>query len=1021
MNRRPRIPFTEQEIANLVEGVEKFKDARQKWRKILSQYEFNARRTSVDLKDKWRNIVRLDPTKRGDALFGHQKIQWSDMEVHYLKQGFSELGQQKNPWASILQRYRNKFHEVRTSVHLKDKWRNLVRDVEREEQNSDYVSMHLKDDDDDEMEEHKMDEDNQDVEFDQAEYAEHLRQVEIDRQMLENAIPDAARDVEMEDQNMEDVDQTALSAEALREQEELMREHQKAVEQTQREERLLREQEERRRRQQQQVQLQIQQKQQQQQQLQQQQLQQQQLQQQQLQQQQLQQQQLQQRKQQELQQQQQQQLLQKQQEQLQEEQPPTPPAVEEEDHQQRLTTVIEIPDEEMDEDEAHHLQAVEAAVAADVPMDVSGDSAHHHHHMDMDTSHVVDEDTDAEMEALRAAQEQDAAAANSALAEDGAIDVDDVHHIHHHEGEEDPHHIHHHDIHQLADQGGVVHDTAEDVDLEEHHHHHLEHGDDVEDTIVEHHHLDDADADAEAEALHRAHTEQHLHEAGQVVSTEEEHMVEEGQIEDHNDEDVKEHMRAVEQAEQAEHMEHVEHAEHADDEHHHLLHHHEHAHHHEADAAELHVDEGDEHHHVEHTEEFDDDAEDEAEQQHQQHLMQLGAGNHTVDQISSDHQEDIVDDEAIQGSSDLAAVDEAQEEHERQVQMATAAEESEHLDEGKVVDYVDEDEEEHRRQHEEHLAMLQEHEENAHTYPTEDHEENEVVQESDIVDDEHLHEHHHHHQHHGMESGEDEEAVHRVEESELPHDDHQNNEELIHQHALEVHTSDDNLRHGDDAQQEHTHQQEHQLELELQGHDVHHHHQQLQEDGQGQSQHVQEDHLTDGQGQDQLEDQQHHLGDESGVESGSQHQHHQRKRGGEGHESSDFNEDDSDFRQRKRAKYDPSANEDVAQGTSQSSSNNSNNNDHRLCLASNLRCSSSSKHLHYRSNVQSKRQNALKKRLSGLVLPPRRHAAKPSSELQQKRRVLRQSNARSVNVLRLNVFAKLQKRRSESATRLLER
>ena len=51
--RRRPVQWTEQEVANLVAGVERFG---KHWRAILEAYEFDARRTNVDLKDKARNL-----------------------------------------------------------------------------------------------------------------------------------------------------------------------------------------------------------------------------------------------------------------------------------------------------------------------------------------------------------------------------------------------------------------------------------------------------------------------------------------------------------------------------------------------------------------------------------------------------------------------------------------------------------------------------------------------------------------------------------------------------------------------------------------------------------------------------------------------------------------------------------------------------------------------------------------------------------------------------------------------------
>jgi hypothetical protein len=54
--RRGKVPFSEQEVVNLRAGVRRFGIG--SWKKILDYYDFEPRRTSVDLKDKWRNLEK---------------------------------------------------------------------------------------------------------------------------------------------------------------------------------------------------------------------------------------------------------------------------------------------------------------------------------------------------------------------------------------------------------------------------------------------------------------------------------------------------------------------------------------------------------------------------------------------------------------------------------------------------------------------------------------------------------------------------------------------------------------------------------------------------------------------------------------------------------------------------------------------------------------------------------------------------------------------------------------------------
>lgn len=51
-----RVRFTQKEVQNLLEGVKRFGVG--KWKEILGCYEFNEKRTTVDLKDKYRNIQK---------------------------------------------------------------------------------------------------------------------------------------------------------------------------------------------------------------------------------------------------------------------------------------------------------------------------------------------------------------------------------------------------------------------------------------------------------------------------------------------------------------------------------------------------------------------------------------------------------------------------------------------------------------------------------------------------------------------------------------------------------------------------------------------------------------------------------------------------------------------------------------------------------------------------------------------------------------------------------------------------
>ena len=52
--RRTRVPYSEQEVVNLKQGVKKLGKF---WNQILVTYKFHPTRTSVDLKDKYKQLM----------------------------------------------------------------------------------------------------------------------------------------------------------------------------------------------------------------------------------------------------------------------------------------------------------------------------------------------------------------------------------------------------------------------------------------------------------------------------------------------------------------------------------------------------------------------------------------------------------------------------------------------------------------------------------------------------------------------------------------------------------------------------------------------------------------------------------------------------------------------------------------------------------------------------------------------------------------------------------------------------
>ncbi|KAJ1472387.1 hypothetical protein T484DRAFT_1975465 [Baffinella frigidus] len=58
-NKGPRVSakgFSEEEIDFLIKGVKRF--GKGKWKEILEAYEFRNNRSTVDVKDKWRNLEK---------------------------------------------------------------------------------------------------------------------------------------------------------------------------------------------------------------------------------------------------------------------------------------------------------------------------------------------------------------------------------------------------------------------------------------------------------------------------------------------------------------------------------------------------------------------------------------------------------------------------------------------------------------------------------------------------------------------------------------------------------------------------------------------------------------------------------------------------------------------------------------------------------------------------------------------------------------------------------------------------
>ncbi|ESO95348.1 hypothetical protein LOTGIDRAFT_160478 [Lottia gigantea] len=111
--RRERIAYTEDEIANLVDGVSTIG---RYWNQILVTYKFHPSRTAVDLQKKYKRMQKIDKKDKERR----KPNQFSMCEERRLRRGIKVLGYN---WKGILNSY--KFSHGRTSEDLRNKWRNL--------------------------------------------------------------------------------------------------------------------------------------------------------------------------------------------------------------------------------------------------------------------------------------------------------------------------------------------------------------------------------------------------------------------------------------------------------------------------------------------------------------------------------------------------------------------------------------------------------------------------------------------------------------------------------------------------------------------------------------------------------------------------------------------------------------------------------------------------------------------------------------------------------------------------------
>ena len=120
--RKRRKAWSNEEVAAIRTGVAEYGEGQ--WVAILNRHgDVFSGRTNVDIKDKWRNMKKL-PWAAGATPGGLRQPRrlWSADEVEALRNGVRILGE--GNWSAILKLSRDTF-TGRTSVNLKDKWRNM--------------------------------------------------------------------------------------------------------------------------------------------------------------------------------------------------------------------------------------------------------------------------------------------------------------------------------------------------------------------------------------------------------------------------------------------------------------------------------------------------------------------------------------------------------------------------------------------------------------------------------------------------------------------------------------------------------------------------------------------------------------------------------------------------------------------------------------------------------------------------------------------------------------------------------
>lgn len=116
--RRQRIPYTEEEINNIITGVKTFGT---RWNQILCTYEFHPTRKAVDLFDKYKRMVKQEKEDEVSLKSANSRHEpFSMCEDRRLVRGVKLYGYS---WKTILHSFQ--FAKFRTSEDLRLRWRSM--------------------------------------------------------------------------------------------------------------------------------------------------------------------------------------------------------------------------------------------------------------------------------------------------------------------------------------------------------------------------------------------------------------------------------------------------------------------------------------------------------------------------------------------------------------------------------------------------------------------------------------------------------------------------------------------------------------------------------------------------------------------------------------------------------------------------------------------------------------------------------------------------------------------------------